>query len=67
MSRPLVIYTNQRANVSRMLPLTSQQCAVLQKDYHIYLVPNGRITIPGINSGNVEYVAKSIDSVVRGA
>ena len=38
---------------------------MLQKQYHIYLVPNGRVTIPGLNNINLEYVARSMDAVVR--
>ncbi len=33
--------------------------------YHIYLSKNGRISMAGLNDGNIEYVAKSIDSVIR--
>ena len=29
------------------------------------MVPNGRASIAGLNEGNVEYVAKAIDEVVR--
>ncbi|VUC37096.1 unnamed protein product [Clonostachys rosea] len=42
------------------------KCQELKAAYHIYMVPNGRITIPGLNAKNIDYVAKSIDSVVRG-
>ncbi|KAH7029868.1 aspartate aminotransferase [Microdochium trichocladiopsis] len=48
-----------------LLPLTPEQCRVLQDTYHIYVVPTGRITIPGLNENNVSYVAKSIDEVIR--
>ncbi|KAH7267785.1 aspartate aminotransferase [Fusarium redolens] len=48
-----------------LLPLTAKQCKTLQTKYHIYLVPNGRITIPGLNERNIKYVASSIDEVVR--
>ncbi|KAL5605942.1 hypothetical protein FOVSG1_006089 [Fusarium oxysporum f. sp. vasinfectum] len=50
-----------------LLPLTSEQCKTLQTKYHIYLVPNGRITISGLNERNINYVASSIDKVVRTA
>jgi aspartate aminotransferase len=48
-----------------LLPLTPEQCKTLQTKYHIYLVPNGRITISGLNEPNIKYVASSIDEVVR--
>jgi aspartate aminotransferase len=38
----------------------------LTKKHHIYLVKNGRISMAGINSNNVNYVADAIkDAVVN--
>lgn len=37
---------------------------LIQK-HHIYLLRSGRINMCGINSNNVEYVAKAIDDAVR--
>jgi len=37
----------------------------LVKDYHIYMTGDGRISIAGINPGNVGYLAKSIHAVVQ--
>ncbi|KAH7151732.1 aspartate aminotransferase [Dactylonectria estremocensis] len=48
-----------------LLPLTPNQCTELQDKYHIYLVTTGRVTISGLNEKNMDYVAKSIDRVVR--
>jgi len=45
--------------------LTKQQTEKMKTDYHIYMTANGRISMAGINSGNVDYVAKAIDAVVR--
>lgn len=45
--------------------LTPGQCEALIKQYSIYLVSNGRISISGLNESNVEYFAKAIDEVVR--
>jgi len=36
----------------------------LVKDYHIYMTGNGRISIAGINPGNVAYLAASIHKVM---
>jgi aspartate aminotransferase len=33
---------------------------------HIYMAGNGRISMAGLNSHSVEYVAESLDKVVRG-
>eukprot|EP01029_Cantina_marsupialis_P027789 TRINITY_DN774000_c0_g1_i1.p1 TRINITY_DN774000_c0_g1~~TRINITY_DN774000_c0_g1_i1.p1 ORF type:complete len:413 (+),score=113.74 TRINITY_DN774000_c0_g1_i1:42-1280(+) len=45
--------------------LDKEQCAELVNDKHVYLTANGRISMAGINSNNVEYVAKSINDVCR--
>ncbi|RKF77771.1 Aspartate aminotransferase, cytoplasmic [Golovinomyces cichoracearum] len=37
----------------------------LRETAHIYMTNNGRISMAGLNSGNVEYVARAIDRVVR--
>jgi len=47
--------------------LSKEQCEKLINEYHIYLLKSGRISVAGLNEGNVEYVASSIDAVVRGS
>ncbi|QYT05326.1 Aspartate transaminase [Trichoderma simmonsii] len=47
------------------LKLSPRQCSVLIQEFHIYLPPNGRINISGLNKSNVERVARAIDYVVR--
>ncbi|CAG8947947.1 unnamed protein product [Penicillium salamii] len=55
----------QGSGLFSLLPLTPDQCRILQKECHIYMVPNGRITISGLTDTNMDYVAKCIDSIVR--
>ncbi|KAF9585461.1 Aspartate aminotransferase, cytoplasmic [Lunasporangiospora selenospora] len=45
--------------------LTTAQVKVMKDKYHIYLTDNGRISMAGINTNNVKYVAQAIDDVVR--
>ena len=45
--------------------MTADMCDQLMSDYHIYLTKDGRISIAGINSGNVAYVAKAIHEVTK--
>ncbi|KFY04674.1 hypothetical protein O988_00606 [Pseudogymnoascus sp. VKM F-3808] len=45
--------------------LTETQVLKIRKDAHVYMTKNGRISMAGLNSGNVEYVAQAIDKVVR--
>ncbi|EFE39011.1 aspartate aminotransferase, putative [Trichophyton verrucosum HKI 0517] len=44
--------------------LTKEQVRLL-REYHIYLLDSGRISIAGLNTSNLKYVAEAIDSVVR--
>jgi aspartate aminotransferase len=45
--------------------LTTAQCERLIKEHHIYLLKSGRISLAGLNKGNVQYMVDSIDEVVR--
>ncbi len=45
--------------------LEPNQCQTLIDKFHIYLTSNGRISMPGLNTKNIEYFATSIDWVVR--
>ncbi|RKP07582.1 aspartate aminotransferase [Thamnocephalis sphaerospora] len=45
--------------------LTTPQVKVLRDSYHIYMTDNGRMSMAGLNSGNVAYVARAIDEAVR--
>jgi len=45
--------------------LSKTQCESLINDHHIYLLKSGRISIAGLNPGNVEYVAECIGIVVK--
>lgn len=44
--------------------LDRQQVERLRDDFHIYLLPSGRVSICGLNEGNVDYVARAIRKVV---
>lgn len=46
--------------------LSEQQVAKLREEYHVYMTKNGRISMAGLNSHNVDYFADSVDKVVRG-
>ncbi|KAK4188412.1 putative aspartate aminotransferase [Podospora australis] len=47
--------------------LSEAQVKKLREDFHIYMTKNGRISMAGLNTRNVEYVAKAINTVVREA
>ena len=44
---------------------TPEQMDRLKKEFHIYGISNGRISIPGLNPGNVEYVAKAFHEITK--
>jgi len=44
--------------------LTPKQCEHLINKYHIYLLKNGRISMAGINTKNVKYLATAIHDAV---
>lgn len=45
--------------------LTNPQVEKMVNEYHIYMTKDGRISVAGLNPGNVQYVADCIDAVVR--
>ncbi|KIO06515.1 hypothetical protein M404DRAFT_946120 [Pisolithus tinctorius Marx 270] len=46
--------------------LNQQQSLALGEKAHIYLTNNGRISMAGLNTHNIRYVAECLDKVVRG-
>ena len=46
--------------------LNAEQSQAMIDKAHIYLTSNGRISVAGLNSKNIRYVAENIDKVVRG-
>lgn len=47
--------------------LSPAQCDVMVDKHHIYMLRNGRISMAGVTSGNVKYLAQAIDHCVRNA
>jgi aspartate aminotransferase len=45
--------------------LSEEQVRLLREKWHVYMTKNGRISMAGLNTHNVEYFAKAVDSVVR--
>ena len=45
--------------------LSPMQCEAMISKHHIYMTLNGRISIAGLNSHNVTYVAKSMKDVLQ--
>ncbi|KAF2637481.1 PLP-dependent transferase [Massarina eburnea CBS 473.64] len=47
--------------------LTEKQVDSLRETSHVYMTKNGRISMAGLNTNNVEYFAKAVDKAVREA
>mmetsp|Transcript_6900 Transcript_6900/g.10097 ORF Transcript_6900/g.10097 Transcript_6900/m.10097 type:complete len:430 (+) Transcript_6900:25-1314(+) len=45
--------------------LTSEQVDVLREDHHIYMTNDGRISISGLNTNNIDRVAEAIHEVTK--
>ncbi|KAK3075637.1 Aspartate aminotransferase, cytoplasmic [Teratosphaeriaceae sp. CCFEE 6253] len=45
--------------------LNEGQVQKLREQSHVYMTKNGRISMAGLNTNNVEYFAKAVDGVVR--
>ncbi|XP_059615996.1 aspartate aminotransferase, mitochondrial [Phlebotomus argentipes] len=45
--------------------LNQEQCERIIKDYSVYLTKDGRISMSGVNSKNVQYLAESIHAVTK--
>lgn len=45
--------------------LSEAQALKIREDSHVYMTKNGRISMAGLNTRNVDYVARAIDKVVR--
>lgn len=45
--------------------LNEKQVGVLREKWHVYMTKNGRISMAGLNTHNVDYFAKAVDDVVR--
>jgi len=45
--------------------VTGEQCDVLTNKYHVYLTRNGRISMAGVTSKNVKYLAEAFHAVTK--
>jgi aspartate aminotransferase len=45
--------------------LNKEQVVLLREQYAIYMTADGRISIAGLNSKNVDYIGKSIHEVTK--
>ena len=58
-------YLNSHKGMFSFVDLTKLQVKKLIDQFAVYLLDNGRISVAGLNSKNIEYVADSITSVCK--
>ena len=46
--------------------MSAEQVARLRSEFHIYLTSDGRISMAGITTANVKYIAGAIHEVTKG-
>jgi len=47
--------------------LTPEQVAYIEKKYHVYMLSSGRVSMAGVASKNVDYIADAITDAVKNA
>ena len=57
-------YVVQQRGLFSYSGLTKDQVRRLREEYALYALDSGRICVPAINSGNVDYIARGIASVL---
>ncbi len=57
-------YVVQQRGLFSYSGLTKDQVRRLREEYALYALDSGRICVPAINSGNIDYVARGIASVL---
>ncbi|KAI9760271.1 MAG: hypothetical protein M4579_001785 [Chaenotheca gracillima] len=45
--------------------LSEKQVLKIREDAHVYMTKNGRISMAGLNTHNIDYFAKAVDKIVR--
>ncbi|KAJ5538881.1 Aspartate aminotransferase [Penicillium frequentans] len=55
----------QQSGMFGFLGLSHEVVLKLREQHHVYVADNSRISIAGLNAGNVEYVARSITQCLR--
>lgn len=59
-------HVTQQIGMFAFTGMSSEMCDQLTNEYAIFLTRDGRISIAGLNDGNLEYVAKAIHAVTDG-
>ncbi|KAI8394073.1 aspartate aminotransferase [Radiomyces spectabilis] len=58
-------HTTDQIGMFSFTGLKAPQVKVLKEKYHIYMTDNGRVSMAGLSTTNVDYFARAVDDVVR--
>jgi len=58
-------YIRKQQGMFAFTQLKSAHAVALREKYAIYMTENGRISITGLNSKNIEYIANAISEVMK--
>ena len=59
-------HVNDQIGMFAYTGMTAEMCDRLTEEYNIYLTRDGRISVAGVNSANVAYIAKAVHEVTDG-
>jgi aspartate aminotransferase len=59
-------HVTQQIGMFAFTGMSEEMCDELTDKYAIYLTRDGRISVAGLNDGNVEYVAQAIHDITDG-
>jgi len=59
-------HINNQIGMFAFTGITSQMVDELREKYHIYMTSDGRISLTGLNTRNLEYVADCFHAVTHG-
>ena len=57
-------FLTRHVGMFSLIGLTPTQCKLLMSKWHCYLLLNGRISLTGVNSGNLVSVVRAIHDVI---
>ena len=58
-------YIETQVGMFSYTELSKEQVSRLREEFHVYLLPSGRMSVCGLNEGNVQYVTHAIGEVMK--
>ncbi|CAG9988712.1 unnamed protein product [Clonostachys byssicola] len=58
-------YITKQVGMFIMLDVRADQVLKLREEYHIYISPNGRVSLGGLNTHNIDHFVRAADRVLK--